>query len=351
MSDYVYYRGSSSYLDTVNNCLSEATRGISNIGNSLTDLTSNLQEINSGIQDGINTYIAGTNANLNMQAQTQDAIYSGIYATQAMGANIQSGIQTGIYAIQNMSTGISNTIRESTMLLFTQNEMLKKNFTQGFYQVNNTLNSGFGMVGNKLDFIAERLCIQSEQLDKLLFNQANPSLMASRESQKRAINCCKIQNFEKAVFNCKTAVENNNIDYESWYLLGYVYLFGAGEIDNVIDIDKAIEALTEANNTSWFNPDCPDELKSEICYYLGYAKLIKSNDLMDVFEEALSKTNNLVETMDNFNHHKLQDKNNIINSEQEKNNNNDIKLRKLSKLKSFNHKRPNKFQLKTYKNK
>ena len=81
----------------------------------------------------------------------------------------------------------------------------------------------------------------------------------------------------------------------------------------------------------------------------GDVSLKKSNDLMDVFEEALSKTNNLVETMDNFNHHKLQDKNNIINSEQEKNNNNDIKLRKLSKLKSFNHKRPNKFQLKPIK--
>jgi len=57
MSYELYYRGSSSYLGAVNNRLTEASRGIDNIGDSLTDLNSNLREINSGIQDGINTYI------------------------------------------------------------------------------------------------------------------------------------------------------------------------------------------------------------------------------------------------------------------------------------------------------
>lgn len=77
--------------------------------------------------------------------------------------------------------------------------------------------------------------------------------------------------------------------------------------------------------------------------------LKKSNDLMNVFEEALSKTNNLMETMDNFNSHKIQDKN-IFNDEQEKNNNNSIKPRKLHKLKTYNQKKFNKFQLKPIKN-
>ena len=64
--------------------------------------------------------------------------------------------------------------------------------------------------------------------------------------------------------------------------------------------------------------------------------LKKSNDLMDVFEEALGKTNNLMETMENFNNHKLKNKN-IINNEQEKRNiNNDIKLKKVGKFKTYN---------------
>ena len=80
--------------------------------------------------------------------------------------------------------------------------------------------------------------------------------------------------------------------------------------------------------------------------------LKKSNDLMNVFEEALIKTNNLMETMDNFNNNKIKKKNNN-NDEQEKNNiiNNEIRIRKLNKLKTYNQKKmSNKFQLKPIKN-
>ena len=79
--------------------------------------------------------------------------------------------------------------------------------------------------------------------------------------------------------------------------------------------------------------------------------LKKSNDLMDVFEQALSKTNNLMETMENFNSYKIQNKNSI-NDEQEKNNNinSEIKGRKLARIKTFNQKKVNKFQLKPIKN-
>lgn len=69
---------------------------------------------------------------------------------------------------------------------------------------------------------------------------------------------------------------------------------------------------------------------------------------MNVFEEALSKTNNLMETMDNFNNHKIQN-NKIINDEQEKNNNN-TNLRKVHKLKTYSQKQFGKFQLKPIKN-
>ena len=79
--------------------------------------------------------------------------------------------------------------------------------------------------------------------------------------------------------------------------------------------------------------------------------LKKSNDLMDVFEQALSKTNNLMETMDNLNSYKVLNKNSI-NYEQEKNNNinNEIKSRKLTRLKTYNQKKSNKIQLKPIKN-
>ena len=66
--------------------------------------------------------------------------------------------------------------------------------------------------------------------------------------------------------------------------------------------------------------------------------LKKSTDLMDVFEEAFGKTNNLMETMENFNKPKLISKNiNVNNNEQEKrNSSNNIKSRKVRKFKTSN---------------
>ena len=78
--------------------------------------------------------------------------------------------------------------------------------------------------------------------------------------------------------------------------------------------------------------------------------LKKSNDLMDVFEQAVNKTNNLMETMENFNTHKIQDKNQ--DEEKDKNTiniNNEIGMRKLRKFKTYNQKASKKFQLKPIK--
>ena len=215
-----------------------------------------------------------------MQAQTQGALYANAYATQSMGANIQSGLQSNLYAIQNMSTGISNALRENTFSLVASSLMLKQNFTHGFNEVTKTIDLGFGSMGNKLDIISERLEVQNEQLEKLIANTETPSLMASRELYRRALLGCRTECFKEAVENCNAAVEKNNMDYESYYLLGFIHLFGVSEDDNMVNIDKAVEALKTASKLSKSNPDCSNELKSQINYYLGYARLIKSNDLL-----------------------------------------------------------------------
>ena len=78
--------------------------------------------------------------------------------------------------------------------------------------------------------------------------------------------------------------------------------------------------------------------------------LKKSNDIMDVFDEALSKTNNLMETMDNFNTHKRIEKN--TNNELNKNDINDFNIiRNNNRLRTYNPKKTNKSQLKPIVNK
>ena len=80
-------------------------------------------------------------------------------------------------------------------------------------------------------------------------------------------------------------------------------------------------------------------------------KVKKSNDLMDVFEQALNKTNNLIETMETFNTRKIQ--NNNRDNEDKKNTfniNNEIGVRKLKKFKTYNQNASKKYQLKPIKN-
>ena len=74
--------------------------------------------------------------------------------------------------------------------------------------------------------------------------------------------------------------------------------------------------------------------------------LKKSTDLMEVFDEALSKTNYLMETMDNFNTHKKFEKNINNNDESIKNDSNINIGRKNNKSKTYNQKKANKSQLK-----
>jgi hypothetical protein len=71
---------------------------------------------------------------------------------------------------------------------------------------------------------------------------------------------------------------------------------------------------------------------------------------MEVFDEALSKTNYLMETMDNFNSHKRIEKNNDESIKNDSNNNNNNFnsniSRKNNKSKTYNQKKSNKSQLK-----
>ena len=70
---------------------------------------------------------------------------------------------------------------------------------------------------------------------------------------------------------------------------------------------------------------------------------------MEVFDQALSKTNTLMETMDNFNTHKKVEKTN--NNESNKNDINNYNiLRNNNRLRTYNHKKTNKAQLKPINN-
>ena len=78
--------------------------------------------------------------------------------------------------------------------------------------------------------------------------------------------------------------------------------------------------------------------------------LKKSNDLMEVFDQALIKTNNLIETMDNFNSYKKRDNFNINESIKNNNSNTGSQIRKNNRQRTYNPKKSNKSKLKPIQN-
>ena len=261
-----YFRGGSSYEDSVKNQLNalEAT----GIATSLA-----VSNMNSGLADAINST---TNELQGLRSDFQSAAV-GLYN---QGQSIRQDIQTQTNAIQGMAMGLTSAIHESTYEIVASQQMLADSFRHGFNSVNNTLDLGFSLVGNKLDVLSEEI---SSKLDEIHDILNNPRLTESRELYRQALICYQRKYYEDALKYCKEAVEKNTTDYISWYLLGMIYLFGASKFAYVIDLDKAEESFFNAAKYIDYDIGHSKEANlyaSEIYYYLGQARLAKSNDYL-----------------------------------------------------------------------
>ena len=261
-----YFRGGSSYEDSVKNQLNalEAT----GIATSLA-----VSNMNSGLADAINST---TNELQGLRSDFQSAAV-GLYN---QGQSIRQDIQTQTNAIQCMAMGVTSAIHESTYEIVASQQMLAKTFNHGFNSVNNTINLGLGLLGNKIDVLSEEV---SSKLDEIQDILNNPRLTQSRELYREALRSYTRGFYEEALADCLGAIEKNKTDYISWYLLGLIYLYGAGENSNVINLDKAEEAFSNA--AKYIKPDIPKSneaklLASEIFYHLGFSQLAKSNDYL-----------------------------------------------------------------------
>ena len=198
------------------------------------------------------------------------------------------------HAIRDMSAEVSGTIRQSTYAILASQEALGRTLVHGFNALNNNIMIGFDVMGAKLDAMSEAICSKLDAIHDIL---NNPLLTASRELYRRALTNYQKGYFEEALEDCKAAVEKNKTDFISWTLLGQIYLFGAGKFSNVIDLDKAEESFFTAAkyiDADIGHSDEANRLASEIYYYLGYTKLIKSNDLL-VANNAEESNTKLIE--------------------------------------------------------
>ena len=241
---------------------------------------------------GNNTYLQFVNNNLEHAALAVRNMESGLRGDiQDLRHDLQASTAMNINAIQGMAMGISSDIRASTYAVVASQNMLADTFKQGFNSVNNTINLGLGLVGNKIDVLSKDISSKLYEIQDVL---EHPRLTETRELYHRALARYKKGFYEEALEDCLAALEIDKTDYISWYLLGLIYLFGAGENGNVINLDKAEEAF--ANAAKYIKPDIPKSnetqlMASEIFYHLGFTRLAKSNDFLieNKIEDANTK--------------------------------------------------------------
>lgn len=270
-----YYRGSGLYEVAVQNQLNyldgnETKQAINQLEESISENT----DVANGIRRDIK---ASAFAMYNMGQGIRDDI-------QNMEMGIRNDIRVSALmntnAIQEMAIGIRSDIRESTYAVVASQEMLANTFKQGFNDVKNVLDLGLSLLGNKIDVLSEEVSSKLDQIQDIL---NNPRLTESRELYRQALISYRKGFYEEALEDCIGAVEKNKTDFISWYLLGLIYLYGAGENGNVIDINKAEASFFNA--AKYIKPDIPKSeeaklLASEIYYNLGLSRLIKSNDYL-----------------------------------------------------------------------
>jgi tetratricopeptide (TPR) repeat protein len=228
-----------------------------------------------------------------------------IIGMAVVGSNITHRIDESMYRMQ---TGIQTSIEAQTYTIVASQAALARTFEQGFDKINNTLDMGFAGISDQLgtmtasfslglagversiEKMTKEIC---DRLDMIHDIVKNPLLTQSRELYRRAIANYNKEFFEESLEDVKSAVEKNKTDYISWFLMGKNYLFGVSEFSNIIDLDKAVEALTTA--AKYIKPDITEsgdakKIASEIWFHLGLAKYAKSNELIvkNKKEEAIS---------------------------------------------------------------
>lgn len=190
-------------------------------------------------------------------------------------------------SIRDMEYGIRSDIRQSTYAIVASQQMLAQTFQHGFSSVNNTLEIGFDRmsarmadIADSIDSMSDKICSKLDEIHDIV---NNPLLTQSRELYRRALVNFEKGYYEEALEDIKAAVEKNKTDFISWNLLGQIYLFGAGKFSNVINLDEAENAFFNA--AKYIDADIgrskeANKLASEIYYYLGYTRLVKSNDML-----------------------------------------------------------------------
>ena len=218
--------------------------------------------------------------------------------TKSISTDIKQSTDRVEGSMVRMQTGIQTAINAQTTAIVASNDALSQTFQDGFNRTNRTIDMGFSGINDQLGYMSTAFSIGFDRIsdsikhmsyeicDKLYAIQnvvSNPLLTQSQELYRRAIDNYNKGFFEEALEDIQASVEKNKTDYVSWFLMGKILAFGAGEFGNVIDLEKAINAFTQsAKYNSPYIAESKEArlLAAEIYFYLGASLYSQSNELL-----------------------------------------------------------------------
>ncbi|MDR1637698.1 MAG: leucine-rich repeat domain-containing protein [Treponema sp.] len=141
------------------------------------------------------------------------------------------------------------------------------------------MNLGFIRLDNAVRQSAQSVC---EKLDEINGTLLNSTFTRARELYRLAVTNFGKGFYEEARDDLTESTALHKTDALSWFLLGRIYLFGAGEFGAAVDLDKALAALAAA--AKYLTPDAREHadargMASEVWFHLGLARLYKSYGL------------------------------------------------------------------------
>ena len=233
---------------------------------------------------------SGTDYRVYMERQTRDILVGNAAIAGKLAGEIDD-------SMVRMQTGIQTAISSQTSVIVASNKALAQTYQQGFNELGNTIDMGFSGISNKLGYMSASFSFGLDRISDTLKGMSkdicdkldaihdivnNPLLTQSRELFRRAIVSYNKGFFEEALEDVQAAVEKYKTDYISWFLMGKIYAFGAGEFSNVINLEKAINAFNQA--AKYNSPNITEStdarlLSAEIYFYLGVAQYSQSNEL------------------------------------------------------------------------
>jgi predicted transcriptional regulator len=201
-------------------------------------------------------------------------------------------------AASAMAAGVvSGAIQEQTDKFLGSQEAIRQEISSGMAGVSNQVgamradfNLGFARLESSIDRMSDEIC---RRLDQLIDITNNPKRTAAREAYRHALYNYRRGFYTDALPDIIEAVEKDSTDYQSLFLEGQIYAFGAGETGDVIDLDKAIASYSKA--WVYVKPDVKTgnedakRFAAENLFYLGLAQLNKSFELFSKDKELSEK--------------------------------------------------------------